>query len=259
MHLRVAARLWEFSLIVTEAAREFGETLRRERERRGITLEHVAAATKISATVMGALERGDLSRWPNGLFRRSFVRAYAEVVGLPVEQVVQTFVDVHGDEAHAPRTVETRRIEQACNGELQALRLRLAGEPQRPLSTWLSHGVAVAIDIAVPSAVGAAAAILAGLPTMLGVGGAAACWLLLGSVFGGRTPGHDVVRRWSRARADVPATIAVPSSAIPDAVTVASTEPDGEPRRAGEPARQAVRIRRAARERARVHRANRHA
>ncbi len=247
-------------MIVTEAAREFGETLRRERERRGITLEHVAAATKISATVLGALERGDLSRWPNGLFRRSFVRAYAEQVGLPVEQVVQTFVDVHGDEAHAPRTVEARRIEQACSGELQALRLRLAGEPQRPFSTWISRGAAIAIDVALPGAVGAAVATVAGIPVILGIGGAAACCLLVGSVFAGRTPGHEAVRRWTRAHAEALATAETPALGVPDVTPLTATpEPDTEPRRAGEPIRASGRARRTARERARVHRANRHA
>ena len=38
----------------------FGEELRRERLVRGITLEEVSAATKISIRVLQALERGEL-------------------------------------------------------------------------------------------------------------------------------------------------------------------------------------------------------
>ncbi|MGE5361997.1 MAG: helix-turn-helix domain-containing protein [Bacteroidales bacterium] len=71
---------------------EFGPGLRRERERRGISLEQVAAKTKIAASLFAAMERNDFSRWPNGIFRRSFLRAYAEVVGLDADELVQRFL-----------------------------------------------------------------------------------------------------------------------------------------------------------------------
>ncbi len=71
---------------------EFGPSLRRERERRGITLQQIAAQTKIAVSVFEALERNDFSRWPGGLFRRSFVRSYAQAVGLDSERVVRDFL-----------------------------------------------------------------------------------------------------------------------------------------------------------------------
>ena len=46
----------------------FGARLRRERERRHITLTQIAASTKINASLFEALERDDVSRWPNGIF-----------------------------------------------------------------------------------------------------------------------------------------------------------------------------------------------
>jgi len=49
--------------------------LRRERERRQIALASIAANTKISAGLFEGLERGDVSRWPGGIYRRSFIRA----------------------------------------------------------------------------------------------------------------------------------------------------------------------------------------
>src|SRR5262245_39717622 len=70
----------------------FGPSLRSERERRGITLEAIARSTKISTSLLAALERNDLSRWPKGIFGRSFVRGYASFVGLPVEPTVASFV-----------------------------------------------------------------------------------------------------------------------------------------------------------------------
>jgi transcriptional regulator with XRE-family HTH domain len=71
--------------------RSFGEWLRRERERRGITLRAIADKTKIGAGLLEALERGDVSRWPGGIYRRAFVRGYADTVGLDADLVVANF------------------------------------------------------------------------------------------------------------------------------------------------------------------------
>src|SRR5260370_25717267 len=78
----------------TEMAEEsFGRRLRSERERRRITLELIAANTKIGVGLLKGLERDDLSRWPSGLFRRSFMRSYAEAIGLHAEGTVREFLE----------------------------------------------------------------------------------------------------------------------------------------------------------------------
>lgn len=69
----------------------FGPRLRREREKRGISLDALAAATKVGADLWEALERNDVSRWPSGIFARAFVRDYAKVVGLDAEETVDEF------------------------------------------------------------------------------------------------------------------------------------------------------------------------
>jgi cytoskeletal protein RodZ len=51
-----------------------GRRLRSERERRLITLESIAATTKINIGLLRDLERDDATRWPSGILRRSFVR-----------------------------------------------------------------------------------------------------------------------------------------------------------------------------------------
>ena len=53
----------------------FGTRLRRQRERRQVSLADIAAHTKIKASLFEELERDDASHWPSGIFRRSFVRA----------------------------------------------------------------------------------------------------------------------------------------------------------------------------------------
>jgi cytoskeleton protein RodZ len=66
----------------------FGEHLRREREMRGVSLEEISAATKISVRFLQAIENEELSKLPGGIFTRSFVRTYARYLGLDEERVL---------------------------------------------------------------------------------------------------------------------------------------------------------------------------
>lgn len=69
----------------------FGSRLRGQREHRGITLKAIAESTKLKESLLAALERGDLSQWPQGLFRRAYIRDYATAIGLPAQSVVDEF------------------------------------------------------------------------------------------------------------------------------------------------------------------------
>lgn len=71
----------------------FGARLRRQRERRQITLSQIAATTKINASLFEGLERDNVSRWPGGIFRRSFIRVYAQAIGLDPEETCREFVE----------------------------------------------------------------------------------------------------------------------------------------------------------------------
>ena len=69
----------------------FGPNLRRLRVQRGISLEHIAASTKVSVDLWSGLERNDVSRWPSGIYARAYVRAYAMEVGLDPDTAVNEF------------------------------------------------------------------------------------------------------------------------------------------------------------------------
>jgi transcriptional regulator with XRE-family HTH domain len=75
----------------------FGARLRRERERRQIALSSISANTKISVSLFEALEREDVSRWPVGIYRRAFIRAYAQGVGLDADAVMKEFLERYPD------------------------------------------------------------------------------------------------------------------------------------------------------------------
>src|SRR5215467_1019843 len=69
----------------------FGPRLRRERERRGISLDHIALLTNVTVELWMGLERNDFSQWPGGLFARAFVRDYANAIGADADEVVDDF------------------------------------------------------------------------------------------------------------------------------------------------------------------------
>ncbi len=69
----------------------FGENLRREREMRGVTLEEISTATKISLRFLQALEREDFNVLPGGIFTRSFIRAYAKYLGMDEEPLLAEY------------------------------------------------------------------------------------------------------------------------------------------------------------------------
>ena len=87
-----------------ELRQKFCLALKAARERKGTTLAEIAASTKIAVVHLAALERGDLRHWPKGLFRRSFFRDYARMIGVPVAEACAEFVRLFPDDTNAPLT-----------------------------------------------------------------------------------------------------------------------------------------------------------
>jgi transcriptional regulator with XRE-family HTH domain len=100
-------------IAAADTAEEFGAALRAAREHAGIDLTDITSRCKIAVGHLEALERGDLSKWPQGIYRRAYLRDYAGVVGLPLELVLDTFTRlfeppaVEGVDAAHPDLVKT--------------------------------------------------------------------------------------------------------------------------------------------------------
>lgn len=75
----------------------FGEKLRREREKRSITLEQISQSTKIGTRMLHALEDDKFNQLPGGIFNKGFVRAYARHLGLDEDQTVAEYLEASGD------------------------------------------------------------------------------------------------------------------------------------------------------------------
>jgi transcriptional regulator with XRE-family HTH domain len=85
-------------------AESFGARLRQRRERQQIALASIAEQTKINISLLEGLERDDLLRWPTGIFRRAFIRAYAQAIGLEPDSVVREFLELHPDPVEVDAT-----------------------------------------------------------------------------------------------------------------------------------------------------------
>src|SRR5262249_27012880 len=127
----------------------FGRRLRRERERRQIALDSIAENSKISVSLLRDLERDDVSKWPPGIFRRSFMRAYAQAIGLDPEEttreVLERYPDPDPDGLNPPSPAVTRSA--------PPLRLTLADTgpsftPGRILASARTRCLAIACDAA---------------------------------------------------------------------------------------------------------------
>jgi cytoskeleton protein RodZ len=79
--------------------------LRLAREAKGLSLRQVAEATKLSVRVVELLEKDCLSDLPQGIYRRSIVRAVAREVGLNPDQLLNEFAALHPDALPARPTV----------------------------------------------------------------------------------------------------------------------------------------------------------
>jgi cytoskeleton protein RodZ len=69
----------------------FGDELRRERERRQVSMERVSTETKISLRHLQALEAGEYGELPGGVFRKGIVRGYLTTVGLEESPWMERF------------------------------------------------------------------------------------------------------------------------------------------------------------------------
>ncbi|MGH9702993.1 MAG: helix-turn-helix domain-containing protein [Candidatus Acidiferrales bacterium] len=73
------------------ATTPFGEHLRREREMRGVSLEEISTATRISVHFLEALESEKWEVLPGGIFNRGFIRAVAHFLGLDEESLIAEY------------------------------------------------------------------------------------------------------------------------------------------------------------------------
>jgi cytoskeleton protein RodZ len=74
-----------------QMATDIGSRLQHAREQRGLTLQDIAATTKIPMRALSAIEQSDFGRLPGGVFRRAYLRAFAAEVGLDGDKLAREY------------------------------------------------------------------------------------------------------------------------------------------------------------------------
>lgn len=164
----------------------FGARLRYQRERRKISIATIAEATKILGALIEGLERDDVSRWPTGLYRRAFLRAYASAIGLDPEATLREFL-VRFPEPEAMVLVSSPTVPRAAAAPVSTMSYR-------------SRCIAAGVDWFVLSVIGLTLYLVLGsfwAPVCV----AAAMYFSLGVILLGNTPG---VRLVAEARSQSP-------------------------------------------------------
>jgi cytoskeletal protein RodZ len=72
----------------------FGEDLKKAREAKGVTVETIAAATKLTVRYLEAVEQEAFDKLPGGVFRKNIVRSYARAAGLDEEHWVNRYLEL---------------------------------------------------------------------------------------------------------------------------------------------------------------------
>ena len=152
------------------ALHTLGERLKTERESRALTLEQLSASTKIPASLLDGLERDDLSRWPKGLYRRAFFRAYVDAVGLDAEPLLNEFLRSFPEET----PTETLFGDAPTLAPPPVNREPLGTSRAERVGTWVGRSaVASVLEAASVVAVGALVASIASLDVLAGSGAVA--------------------------------------------------------------------------------------
>ncbi len=202
----------------------FGSRLRSHRERRGISLRSIAESTKIKHSLLEALERGDVSQWPRGLFRRAYLRDYANAVGLAPEPLLAEFLQLFPEDG-SPGDVS--------DGAPAPMRMVLDMPPTAPVRRVGARITVSVLELAAVCGAGLAASILTGTALLTACGAVALVYYPLATTMADRRQAARevaaIVRGWIRPAPPVEANLEparlylvgrqqVPSQAFPGAV-----------------------------------------
>ena len=188
------------------ARRAFGERLRRQRERQKVTLAEIAEATKVAGSLFAGLERGDCSRWPGGMYNRSFIRGYAKAIGLDPAETAAEFAEYYDA---PPEQLEGKPVKTTHNPSPAApLRLVIEIDPTARRNRALKLAGLIVLDLLT----------IAALATVVVLTTSANYWLALA----GSSVGYQVLSRvlgaifWSGGLKPQPAgSILEPASQLP--------------------------------------------
>ena len=172
--------------------RAFGERLRRQRRHKNLSLTEIAASTKVGASHYAALERGDCSRWPGGVYNRAFIRAYAKAVDLDPDETAAEFAEYFES---APPPVDPQAVAglEVEGPSRPPLRLGIEPDPYEAEKRFVRIAALLIVDLLAVVALAATGMLFT----------AASFWICLGCASIGYQMASRVVRSIPRSKGSV--------------------------------------------------------
>lgn len=75
------------------------------RQQKGISLEAIAASTKLSVSQLEAIEAGDFARLPGGIYNTSYIRQYARAIDFDEGKLIAFYQQVCPPVAPPPELI----------------------------------------------------------------------------------------------------------------------------------------------------------
>ncbi|MBS1857155.1 MAG: helix-turn-helix domain-containing protein [Acidobacteria bacterium] len=90
------------------------------RRNRGISLEQIAESTKISVRSLEAIERGEFSKLPGGIYNTSYIRQYARAIDYDESAILAAYQKDVARRA-GPTLAESPRHKDTYGGGFRAV------------------------------------------------------------------------------------------------------------------------------------------
>jgi cytoskeleton protein RodZ len=100
--------------------KELGEQLRRERERKGLSVKQVMESTKISRRILVAIEEGDRANLPHPVYAKGFIRNYARLLDLNQDELLDAVAQEFNVEDEEERQYSRATARRAVAGSAPA-------------------------------------------------------------------------------------------------------------------------------------------
>ncbi len=130
-----------------------GEELRRERQRRGVTIKDVEQVLHIRAAYLEALEEDNYKIIPGDVYVKGFIGNYADYLGLDRQRLVESYKALIGEPPGIPlRRLKPRKLHEHEDVEREpetlkpsSQRLTYTSRRQRRQKTIAQERIALAI------------------------------------------------------------------------------------------------------------------
>ena len=120
---------------------KFTDELKSARLKKGISLQQMAAKTRIDIKFLEAIDNGNLGFLPE-LYVKAFLKQYAKVVGLDEEETIQRYED-----AKVGRLIEKDESKSLLEQKIEIEKPRQEELREKPLRTYTDSGVTKTRDV----------------------------------------------------------------------------------------------------------------